>query len=107
MLDDNIIHPKRIIIMTILFIFREMTEGELSKATGINWGSLSTHLSRLEKVGYVEKRKIITNRGIRTLVKITEKGYKAYKEEVGKLMNLIGEIEVLNKNKKSNKLDIT
>lgn len=49
MLDDNIVHPKRIVIMTILFIFREMTEGELSKATGIDWGSLSTHLSRLEK----------------------------------------------------------
>ncbi len=93
MLDDNIIHPKRIIIMTILFIFREMTEGDLSKATGIDWGSLSTHLSRLERVGYVERKKAITSRGIRTLVKITEKGYKAYKEEVGKLMDLIEKAE--------------
>ena len=56
MLDNNIVHPKRIVIMTILFICREMTEGELSKATGINWGSLSTHLSRLEKRGYIERR---------------------------------------------------
>ena len=94
MLDDNIVHPKRIVIMTILFIFREMTEGELSKATGIDWGSLSTHLSRLEKKGYIERRKMITNKGVRTVVRITETGYKAYKEEVEKLKALIKKAEI-------------
>lgn len=93
MLDDNIVHPKRIVIMTVLFIFREMTEGELSKATGIDWGSLSTHLLRLEKKGYIERRKVITNRGIRTVVRITESGYRAYREEVEKLKALIKKAE--------------
>ena len=93
MLDDNIIHPKRIIIMTILFIFKEMTEGDLSKATGIDWGSLSTHLSRLERTGYIERRKAITNKGIRTIVRITEKGYKAYRDEIEKLKRLIERAE--------------
>jgi len=93
MLDDNIVHPKRIIIMTILFIFKEMTEGDLSKATGIDWGSLSTHLSRLERIGYIERKKAITNKGIRTIVKITEKGYKAYREEIEKLKKLIERVE--------------
>ena len=94
MLDDNIVHPKRIVIMTVLFVFREMTEGELSKATGIDWGSLSTHLSRLEKRGYIERRKVITNRGIRTVVRITETGYRAYREEVEKLKALIKKAEI-------------
>jgi len=94
MLDDNIVHPKRIVIMTVLFVFREMTEGELSKATGIDWGSLSTHLSRLEKKGYIERRKVITNRGIRTVVGITESGYRAYREEVEKLKALIKKAEI-------------
>jgi len=49
-----------------------MTEGELSKAGGVDWGSLSTHLSRLEKKGYVERRRVIKNKGVRTIVKITE-----------------------------------
>jgi len=93
MLDDNIIHPKRIIIMTILFIFKEMTEGDLSKATGIDWGSLSTHLSRLERIGYIERKRAITNKGIRTIVRITEKGYKAYRDEIEKLKRLIERAE--------------
>ncbi len=89
MLDENVVHPKRIVIMTLLFIFREMTEGDLSKATGIGWGSLSTHISRLERNGYVERKKVITRKGVRTVVRITEKGYKAYKEEIEKLRRLI------------------
>ena len=60
--------------MTVLFLSREITEGELSKATGISWGSLSTHLNRLEREGYIERRKAVTSRGVRTVVKITEKG---------------------------------
>lgn len=40
MLNEDIVHPKRILIMTALFIFRQMTEGELAKVTGIEWGIL-------------------------------------------------------------------
>jgi|Deesub1362A_J573_1020465.scaffolds.fasta_scaffold01596_13 DNA-binding MarR family transcriptional regulator len=93
MLDDNIVHPKRIVIMTVLFIFREMTEGDLSKATGIDWGSLTTHLTRLERNGYIERKKVITNKGLRTIVRITDTGYRTYKEEIEKLKNLIKKTE--------------
>jgi len=93
MLDGNIIHPKRLVIMTILFILREVTEGDLAKITGIDWGSLSTHLSRLEKSGYIERKKVITNRGLRTVVRITDIGYGTYKEEVEKLKSLIRKAE--------------
>jgi len=93
MLNENIIHPKRILIMTALFIFRKMTESELAKVTGIDWGSLSTHLSRLERIGYIERKKGIVNCRIRTVVSITEKGYKAYIEEIEKLRKLISHPE--------------
>ncbi len=90
MLDENIVHPKRFLIMTFLFIFKEMVESDLCRVTGIDWGSLSTHLARLERVGYLERRKAITRRGIRTVVRITEKGYRAYRKEVEKIKALIG-----------------
>ncbi len=60
--------------MTVLFLFREITEGDLAKATKIDWGSLSTHLSRLERRGYIKRKKAITSRGVRTVVAITELG---------------------------------
>ena len=88
-LDDDIVNPKRFVIMTLLFTLRQLAEAELSKASGIQWGSLSTHLKRLEDKGYVERKKIITHRGPRTIVKITEKGYTKYIEEVEKLKEII------------------
>ncbi|RLI80042.1 hypothetical protein DRP07_09545 [Archaeoglobales archaeon] len=88
-LDDDIINPKRFILMTLLFTLRQMTEAELSKASRIQWGSLSTHLKRLEDKGYVERKKVITTKGPRTVVKITEKGYTKYLEEVRKLKEII------------------
>ncbi len=92
MLDGDIVHPKRLLIMTVLFLMRELTEGEIARATGLGWGSLSTHLARLEARGLVERRKKITRKGIRTVVKITEKGYRAYVEEVEKLRRLIDSV---------------
>ena len=97
MLNDDIIHSKRFLIMTVLFIFREMTESDLVKATGIGWGSLSTHLSRLEKKGYIRRGKTITRRGIRTVVSITEDGYEKYREEVEKLRNILSDVEKVKK----------
>ena len=91
--DEDIFNPKRFAIMTVLFLFREMTEGDLAKAVGISWGSLSSHLKRLEEKGYVERKKVITTRGIRTVVRITDKGYSRYIEEVEKLRGLLSKLE--------------
>ena len=48
-LDEDIVNPKRFVIMTLLFTLRQLTDAELSKASKIQWGSLTTHLKRLEK----------------------------------------------------------
>ncbi len=92
MLNEDIVHPKRLLIMTVLFVAREVTEGELAKATGLSWGSLSSHLSRLETKGLVERRRKLTRKGVRTVVRITKKGYRAYIEEVEKLRILIDSV---------------
>ena len=87
--DDVVFHPKRFVILTVLFLFKEMTEGDLAKAAGMSWGSLSTHLKKLEEKGYIERRKAITVRGVRTVVRITELGYSKYREEVEKLKKVL------------------
>ncbi len=45
-------------------------------------------MARLEKVGYIERRKSIVKCKVRTVVRITEKGYEAYVKEVKKLKSL-------------------
>jgi len=88
-LDEDIVNPKRFVIMTLLFTLRQLTEAELSKASRIQWGSLSTHLKRLENKGYIQRKKVITPKGPRTVVRITEKGYTRYIEEAEKLKRIL------------------
>jgi DNA-binding MarR family transcriptional regulator len=95
--DEDIFNPKRFAIMTVLFLFREMTEGDLAKAVGISWGSLSSHLKRLEEKGYVERKKVITSKGIRTVVRITRQGYLRYKDEVEKLRKVLSDLSFATK----------
>ena len=92
--NEEIFNPKRFLIMTVLFIFRSMAEGDLVKLTGIDWGSLSTHLSRLENAGYIERKKAIVRGRVRTVVKITEKGYSTYVNEVKKIKSLVDKIGI-------------
>lgn len=51
MFNEDIFNPKGFAIMAIPFLFKEMTESDLAKAVGASWGSLSTHLRRLEGRG--------------------------------------------------------
>ncbi len=88
-LDEDIVNAKRLVIMSLLFLLREMQESDLRKATNFSWGCLSTHLTRLEKKGYIERKRKLTARGFVTVVRITEKGYKKYYQEAEKLRKLL------------------
>ena len=88
-LDDDIVNAKRLVIMSLLFLLREMQESDLRKVTNLSWGCLSTHLARLEKKGYIERKRKLTTRGFVTVVRITEKGYRKYCQEVEKLRKLL------------------
>jgi len=87
-LDEVIVHPKRLVILSLLFVFKEMRESDLKKATGFSWGSLYTNLKILEKNEYIKIEKKIGKKGVITVVKITEKGYKKYLEEAEKIKKL-------------------
>ena len=51
----------------------------LLNETGMNKGTLSSHLARLEKAGYVEITKTYSGKVPQTLLRLTGKGRKAFK----------------------------
>jgi DNA-binding MarR family transcriptional regulator len=46
--------------------------------TGLTWGNLSSHLTRLEEAGYVEIVKDFVDRKPHTMVRISESGREAF-----------------------------
>ena len=79
-LDPILMNPTRFIIATTLYLFGQKKEGDLKKILGIPWGNLSTHLRRLEEAGYIKRRHVLTVRGPRVMVSLTERGLDAYSE---------------------------
>ncbi len=84
-LDPILMHPKRFLIVSLLYMLGPRTMSFIQKSLKMPWGPLYTHIKRLEEEGYIRSRKIITPFGPRTVIELTDKGLRAYHDLVVKL----------------------
>jgi len=78
---DKLIHePARLKIMAQLFVVIEADFIFLMRQTGLTWGNLSSHMSKLEAAGYVEVRKEFLDKKPHTILALTPKGRDAFKQ---------------------------
>ena len=78
---DRVIHePARLLIITTLLPLQEADFTYLLQDTGLTKGNLSSHLSRLEKVGYVEIEKTYQGKLPLTLCRLTPAGRQAFEQ---------------------------
>ena len=76
---DRVIHePARLAIMAQLHVLDEADWLFLHRQTGLSFGNLTSHLTRLEAVGYVEVEKTFIDRRPHTVVRMTGKGREAF-----------------------------
>lgn len=78
---DKIIHePARLKIMTQLYVVEEADFIFLMRQTGLTWGNLSSHMSKLEDAEYIEVRKEFLDKKPHTILRLTQKGRNSFKE---------------------------
>jgi DNA-binding HxlR family transcriptional regulator len=76
---DRVIHePGRLMIVALLFAVERSDFLYLQHETGMNKGTLSSHLSRLEEAGYVEVVKTYRGKIPQTLLHLTDAGREAF-----------------------------
>lgn len=76
---DRVIHePARLVIMSHLYVLDRADFLFLKRQTGLTWGNLSSHITKLENAGYVEVIKKFIERKPYTLIQLTELGRKAF-----------------------------
>jgi len=76
---DRVIHePGRLMIVALLSGVEQADFLYLQHETGMNKGTLSSHLSRLEEAGYVEIIKTYRGKVPQTLLKLTPAGRKSF-----------------------------
>ena len=76
---DRLIHePSRFVIMAHLCVVDSADFVFLIRHTGMTWGNLSAHLSKLEDAGYVAVEKEFLNKKPHTMLRLTERGRVAF-----------------------------
>jgi DNA-binding transcriptional ArsR family regulator len=78
---DRLVHePARLMIMALLYVIESADFTFLMSQTGLTWGNLSSHLSKLEAGGYIEVEKEFVERKPHTMLHLTEAGRQAFLE---------------------------
>jgi len=78
---DRLIHePGRLMIVALLYAVDQADFLYLLHETGINKGTLSSHIARLEDAGYVEVLKTYRGKVPQTLLNLTKLGRQSFKE---------------------------
>jgi len=76
---DRLIHePARLKIIALLYVLESADFTFLLNQTGMTWGNLSSHMTKLEEADYLEVEKTFKGRRPNTMLKLTEKGRQAF-----------------------------
>ncbi len=76
--DGTFFEKTRLSVMTLLYQEGELSFNGLKDALALTDGALYTHLEKLVKDGYVEKRKEIAGGAAQTVYRMGDKGRATY-----------------------------
>jgi DNA-binding MarR family transcriptional regulator len=91
---DKLIHePARMSIMAVLYVLESADFTFLMNQTGLTWGNLSAHLTKLESAGYVEVEKSFKGKRPNTTLKLTRSGRNAFMGYIGQMTQVVKDYE--------------
>jgi len=78
---NQVIHaPARLMVLTYLYVVESVDYVFLMRLTGLTWGNLATHLSKLEEAGYIAIQKEFKGKKPHSTVHLTNRGRAAFRE---------------------------
>jgi DNA-binding MarR family transcriptional regulator len=76
---DRMVHePARLAVMALLYVVESVDFTFLMNQTGLTWGNLSAHLSKLEEAGYLVVEKTYKGKRPNTILRLTPRGREAF-----------------------------
>jgi DNA-binding MarR family transcriptional regulator len=86
---DRLIHePARLYIVAHLYVVERADFLFLKQRTGLTWGNLSSHMSKLEDAGYIDIEKGYVGKKPNSRVRLTDKGrttFEKYRKDMSQL----------------------
>lgn len=90
---DQVVHaPPRLMVLTYLYVVESADYVFLRGLTGLTWGNLSTHLSKLEEAGYVAIEKEFRGKKPHTMIRLTDQGRTAFQEYKKQMQQVLDDL---------------
>ena len=90
---DQVIHASaRLMVLTYLYVVESADYVFLKRLTGLTWGNLSTHLTKLEEAGYIEINKEFKGKKPHTTISLTKQGRTAFREYKNSLQQVLDDL---------------
>lgn len=90
---DKVIHePARLMVLATLYVVESADFVFLMRQTGLTWGNLSSHMSKLEDAEYIEVEKEFVDKKPHTMLHLTEKGRAAFQEYRQQMQQVFGDL---------------
>ncbi len=89
-IDKDIHEPARLLILSYLFVLESADFIFLRGQTGLTWGNLSSHITKLEEKQYVQVKKEFVRKKPHTMVTLTDKGKEAFLNYRAKMKEILG-----------------
>jgi DNA-binding MarR family transcriptional regulator len=90
---DQVIHASaRLMVLTYLYVVESADFVFLKNMTGLTWGNLSTHLTKLEEAGYVAINKEFKGKKPHTIISLTKQGRTAFREYKKSLQQVLDDL---------------
>ena len=88
---DRLIHePARLAVIALLYVVESADFIFLMNQTGLTWGNLSAHMSKLEEAGYIEVVKSFKGKRPNTMLRLTQAGrsaFQAYRQQMKRVLD--------------------
>lgn len=90
---DQVIHaPARLMVLTYLYVVESADYVFLVRMTGLTWGNLSTHLTKLEEAGYIAINKEFKGKKPHTSISLTKQGRTAFRKYKKSLQQVLDDL---------------
>jgi DNA-binding MarR family transcriptional regulator len=90
---DQVIHASaRLMVLTYLYVVESADFVFLKNMTGLTWGNLSTHLTKLEEAGYIAINKEFKGKKPHTTISLTKQGRTAFREYKKSLQQVLDDL---------------
>jgi DNA-binding MarR family transcriptional regulator len=88
---DRVVHePARLKILAYLSVVMSADFVFLLSRTGLTYGNLSSHMTKLEEAGYIEVDKQIKDKRPHTMLSLTKEGRAAFEDYRKNMLEILG-----------------